>query len=109
MIQVFKPMKWVYTSWKNDFTGDSATTSHMTSDPTGSYHLQKNLGSVMIGNGQNFRCTHKGLLDAICVQNDRCTARETWEIKFAPQLNHDRFSISYLTGWSLQDHLDCLQ
>ena len=46
----------------------------------------------MIGNGQNIKCTQKGLLDVICVQNDGSTARETWEIKLVLQLNHDLFS-----------------
>ena len=52
---------------KGIFIGDSAATSHMTSDMTGLYNLQKISGSVMIGNGQNIRYTHKGLLDVICV------------------------------------------
>ena len=50
------------------FIGDSAATSHMTSDMTGLYNLQKISASVMTGNGQNIRCTHKGLLDVICIQ-----------------------------------------
>ena len=47
---------------KGIFIGDSAATSHMTSDVTGLYNLQK-ISSVMIGNGQNIRCTQKGMLD----------------------------------------------
>ena len=50
---------------KGIFIGDSAATSHMTSDMTGLYNLQKISSSVMIGNGQNMRCTRKGLLDVI--------------------------------------------
>ena len=38
---------------KGIFIGDSATASHMTSDMTHLYNLQKRSGSVMIGNGQN--------------------------------------------------------
>ena len=53
----------------------------MTSDPTGLYNLPKSSGSVMIGNGQNIKCTHKGLLYVVCIQNDGSTARDTWEIK----------------------------
>ena len=70
--------------------GDS---SHMISDMTGLYNPQKISGSVMIGNGQNIRCTHKGLLDVICVQK--------WEINVVPQLNHDLFSFSSTmkSGW----------
>ena len=44
---------------KGIFIGDSAATSHMTSDMTGLYNLQKISGSVMIGNGQNIRYTIK--------------------------------------------------
>ena len=79
---------------KRIFIGDSAVTSHMTSDMTGLYNLQKISGSVMIGNGQNTRCTHKGLLDVICIQKDGSTAKDTWEIKVVPQLNHDLFSFT---------------
>ena len=56
----------------------------MTSDPAGLYNLQKISLSVMIGNGLNIKCTHKGLLNAICVQNDGSAARDTWEIKLVP-------------------------
>ena len=62
---------------KGIFIGGSAATSHMTSDMTGLYNLQKTSGSVMIGNGQNIRCTHKGLLDVICIQRDGSTAKDT--------------------------------
>ena len=55
---------------KGIFLGDSAATSHMSSDMTGLYNLQKISSSVMIRNGQNMRCSHKGLLDVICVQRD---------------------------------------
>ena len=41
------------------FIGDAAATSHMTSDMTGLYNLQKISGSVMIGNRHNIICTHK--------------------------------------------------
>ena len=53
---------------KGIFIGDSAATSHMTSDMTGLYNLQKISGSVMIGNGQNIRCSHKGLPDVMCIK-----------------------------------------
>ena len=53
---------------KGIFIGDSAATSHMTSDMTGLYNLQKISRSVMIGNGQNIRCIHKGLIDGVCIQ-----------------------------------------
>ena len=66
---------------KGIFIGDSATTSHMTSDMTGLYSLQKISGSVMTGNGKNIKYTHKGLLDVICVQRDGSMAKDTWELK----------------------------
>ena len=62
---------------KGIFIGDSGPTSHMTSDMTGLYNLKKVSGSVMIGNGQNMRCTHKGLLDVICIQKDGSIAKDT--------------------------------
>ena len=88
---------------KGIFIGDSAATNHMMSDMTGLYNLQKISGSVMIGNGQNFRCTHKGLLDVICIQNDGSTAKDTWEIKVVPQLSHDLFSFTSTikSGWQM--------
>ena len=88
---------------KGIFIGDSAATSHMTSDMTGLYNLQKISGSVMIANGQNITCTHKGLLDVICIQRDRSTAKDTWEIKVVPQLNHDLFSFTSAmrNGWQM--------
>ena len=79
---------------KRIFIGDSAATSHLTSEPTGLYNLQEISGLVMIGNGQNIKCTHKELLDVICVKNDGSTARDTWKIKLVPQLNHNLFSIT---------------
>ena len=50
---------------KNIFIGDSAATSHMTSNKTGVYNLTPIKGSVMIGNGQNIICDHRGKLDVI--------------------------------------------
>ena len=44
---------------KNIFIGDSAATSHMTSNKTGVYNLISIKGSVMIGNGKSIICTHK--------------------------------------------------
>ena len=76
------------------FIGDSAATSHMISDMTGLYNLQKISCSVMIGNGQNIKCTHKGLLDVICAQRDGSMAQDISEKKMVPQLNHDLFSFS---------------
>ena len=49
----------------------------MANDLTSLYNLQNNSGSVMIGNGQNIKCPHKGLFYVICVQNDGSTARDT--------------------------------
>ena len=88
---------------KGIFIGDSAATSHMTSDMTGLYNLQKISSSVMIGNGQNIRCTHKGLLDVICVLRDGSAAKDTCEIKVVPQLDHDLFSFTSAmkNGWQM--------
>ena len=75
----------------------------MTSDPTGLYNLQKLSCSVMIRNRQNIKCTHKGLLDVLCIQNDGSSARDTWENKLVPQLNHDLFSFTSAMkeGWQM--------
>ena len=62
---------------KNIFIGDSAATSHMTSNKTGVYNLVPTNGSVMIGNGKSISCTHKGKLDVICNHKDGSIARET--------------------------------
>ena len=79
---------------KRIFIGDSAVTSQMTSDPTGLYNLQTNSASEFIGNGQNIKCTHRGSLDVVCIQNDGSTARDTCEIKLVPRLNHNLFSFT---------------
>ena len=79
---------------ENIFIGDSAATSHMTSNKLGAYNLVPINGSVMIGNGQSISCTHKGKLDVICKHKDESTARETWDVKIVPQLNHDLFSFT---------------
>ena len=76
---------------KNIFIGDSAATSHMTSRKLGVYDLVPINGSVMIGNGKSISCTHKGKLDVICKHKDGSMARQTWEVKFSPELNHDLF------------------
>ena len=88
---------------KGIFIGDSAATSHLTSDMTGFYNLERTSGSVMIGNGQNIRCTHKLLLDVMCIQKDGSTMKDTWEIKLVPQLNHDLFSFTSAmnSGWQM--------
>ena len=82
---------------ENIFIGDSAATSHMTSNKLGVYNLVPINGSVMIGNGQSISCTHKGKLDVICKHKDESKAKETWDVKIVPQLNHDliRFTKSH--------------
>ena len=74
----------------------------MTNDMTGLYNLQKISGSVMIGNGQNIKCTHKVLLDVI-VFRDGSTAKDTLKIKVVPQLNYDLFSFTSAmkNGWQM--------
>ena len=88
---------------KNIFIGDSAATSHMTSNKMGDYSLVPINGSVMIGNGQSISCTHKGKLDVICKHKDGSMAKETWDVKIVPQLNHDLFSFSkgMNEGWQM--------
>ena len=79
---------------KNIFIGDSAATSHMTSSKMGVYNLVPINGSVMIGNGKSISCTHKRKLDVICKHKDGSIARETWDVKIVPELNHDLFSFT---------------
>ena len=88
---------------KNIFIGDSAATSHMTCNKTGVYHLVSIKGSVMIGNGKSISCTHKGKLDVICKHKDGSIARETWDVKIIPELNHDLFSFTKAMkdGWQM--------
>ena len=85
------------------FIGDSAATSHMTNNKTGVYDLTPIKGSVMIGNGESISCTHKGKLDVISKHKDGSMARETWEVKIVPQLNHDLFSFTkaIIEGWQM--------
>ena len=88
---------------ENIFIGDSAATSHLTSNKTGVYNLVPINGSVMIGNGKSIICTHKGKLDVICNHKDGSIARETWEVKIVPELNHDLFSFTKAMkdGWKM--------
>ena len=85
------------------FIGDSAATSHMTNNKTGVYDLTPIRGSVMIGNGESISCTHKGKLDVICKHKDGSMAKQTWEVKIVPQLNHDLFSFTKAMkeGWQM--------
>ena len=57
----------------------------------------------MIGNGESISCTHKGKLDVICKHKDGSTAKQTWEFKIVPQLNHDLFSFTKAMkeGWQM--------
>ena len=88
---------------KNIFMGDSAATSHMTSNKMGVYNLVPINGSVMIGNGQSISYTHKGKLDVICKHKDGSMARETWDVKIVSHLNHDLFSFTKAMkeGWQM--------
>ena len=88
---------------KNIFIGDSAATSHMTSNKMGVYDLVPIKGSVMIGNGKSISFTHRGKLDVICKHKDGSIARETWNVKIVPELNHDLFSFTKAMkdGWQM--------
>ena len=78
---------------KNIFIGDSAASSHMTSNKM-VYNIIPIKGSVVTGNGQSIICTHKGKLDVICKHKDGSMAKETWDVKIVPQLTHDLFSFT---------------
>ena len=88
---------------KNIFIGDSGATSHMTNRKLGVYDLVPINGSVMIGNGKSISCTHRGKMDVICKHKDGSLARETWEVKIVPELNHDLFSFTKAMkdGWQM--------
>ena len=88
---------------KNFFIGDSAATSHKTSNKMGVYNLVPINGSVIIRNEQSISCTHKGKLDVICKHKDESMARETWDVKIVSQLNHDLFSFTKAMkeGWQM--------
>ena len=60
----------------------------------GVYSLTPQKGSVMIGNGQSIIWTHKAKLDVIHKHKDGSMAKETWDVKIVPQLNHDFFSFT---------------
>ena len=79
---------------KNIFIGDSAATSHMTSNKMRLFSLVPINGSVLIGNGQSIICTHKGKSNVICKHKDGSMAREIWDVTIVPQLNHDLFSFT---------------
>ena len=87
----------------NVFIGDSAATSHMTSRTMGVYDSTPINGSVMIGNGKSIKCNQKGKLDVICKHKDGSIARETWDVKIVPELNHDLFSFTKAMkdGWQM--------
>ena len=88
---------------ENIFIGDSAATSHMTSNKVGVYNLVPINGSEIFGNGKSISCTHKGKLDVICKHKDGSIARETRDVKIVPQLNHDLFSFTKAMkeGWQM--------
>ena len=75
----------------------------MTSTKMGVYNLTPVNVSVMIGNGKSIKCTHKGKLDVICKHKDGSIARETWDVKIVPELNHDLFSFTKAMkdGWQM--------
>ena len=59
--------------------------------------------SLLIGNGQSIICTHRRKLDVICKHKDGSMAKETWDVKIVPQLNHDLFSFrkAMKEGWQM--------
>ena len=99
---VMKEMELLHLG-KNIFIGDSAATSHMTSNKMGVYDLVPIKGSVVIGNEKSISCIHRGKLDVICKHKDGSIARETWDVKIVPELNHDLFSFTKAMkdGWQM--------
>ena len=75
----------------------------MTNRKLGVYELVPINGSVMIGNGKSISCTHRGKMDVIFKHKDGSLARETWEVKIVPELNHDLFSFTKAMkdGWQM--------
>ena len=75
----------------------------MTSNRMGVYNLVSTKGLVMIGNGKSISSAHKGQLDVICKHKDGSIARETWDVKIVPELNHDLFSFTKAMkdGWQM--------
>ena len=49
---------------------------------------------ILLGNSESISGTHMGKLDVICKHTDGSIARQTWEVKIVPQLNHDLFSFT---------------
>ena len=89
---------------RNDiFIGDSAASSHMANNKNQVYDLTPIRGSVIIGNGESISCTHKEKLDVLCKHRDGSMARESWDVKIVPQLNHDLFSFTKAMkeGWQM--------
>ena len=88
---------------KNICIGNSAATSHRTSNKMGVYNQIPINGSIMIGNGQSISCTHKGKLDVICKHKDGSMTKENWDVKVVPQLNHNLFSFTKAMkeGWQM--------
>ena len=88
---------------KNILIGDSAATHHMRSNKMGVYNYTPIIRSVMIRNGQSIICTHKGKLDVIFKHKDGSMAKETWDVKIVPQLNHDllSFTKAMKEGWQM--------
>ena len=75
----------------------------MTSTKVGVYSLTPINVSVLIENGKSIKCTHKGKLDVICKHKDGSIARETWDVKIVPELNHNLFSFTKAMkdGWQM--------
>ena len=69
----------------------------------GVYNLVTIKGPVMIGNGKSISCTHRGKLDVFCKHKDGSIARETWDKKIVPDLNHGLFSFTKAMkdGWQM--------
>ena len=57
----------------------------------------------MIGSGQSIICTYKWKLDVICEHKNRSMAKETWDVKIVPQLNHDliNFTKAMKEDWQM--------
>ena len=99
---VTKEIRLLSNLGKNIFIGDSAATSHMTSNKKriqfGSHKWLSNDWKW-----ESISCTHKGKLDVICNHKDGSIARETWDVKIVPELNHNLFSFTKAMkeGWQM--------
>ena len=86
---------------KNIFIGDSAATSHMTSNKMGVYNLTPINGSVMIRNWKSISCTHKRKIGCHLQTQGWIHSQRNFGCEIVPELNHNLFSFTKAMkdGW----------